>query len=78
MQILYCLKYDFYIDNPVTTNTITIQYIPNGYLFLQHSDGDTVMLVMYQVVCGEYFWKFSSTHLLRKFFIKSLVVKVDR
>ena len=37
-----CFKFDFYIDEPVTTNTITIQYIPNGYLSLQHSDGETV------------------------------------
>ena len=26
-----CLKFDFYIDDPVTTNSITTQYIPNGY-----------------------------------------------
>ena len=36
------------------------------------------MLVMYQVVYGENFGKFSSTHLLRMFFINSLVVKVDQ
>ena len=29
-----CFKFDFYIDDPVTTNTITIQNIPNGYLSL--------------------------------------------
>ena len=37
-----CFKFDFYTNEPVTANTITIQYIPNGYLSLQHSDGETV------------------------------------
>ena len=41
-KLYNCFKFDFYIDEPVTTNTITIQYIPNGYLSLQHSDGETV------------------------------------
>ena len=73
-----CLKFDFYIDDPITTNTITIQYIPNGYLSLQHSDGETVYARQVSGSYGENLGKFSSTHLLRMFFINSLFVKVDQ
>ena len=73
-----CFKFDFYIDEPVTTNTITIQYIPNGYLSLQHSDGETVYARHLSSSSRRILGKFSSTHLLQMLFINNSVVKVNQ
>ncbi|KAI6660750.1 hypothetical protein LOD99_10257 [Oopsacas minuta] len=64
-----CYKFEFCVDELVTTNTINIQYVVSGSLSFQHSDGETVHARHTSGSLRKIMEKVFSTHLSQIFFI---------